>query len=967
MASRQILFRLRCASKGWPAVAALAVAAAAFLVQPGCAPSRPELAPVPREVAWLGFHALVENNEDARALLASIPVLARQGVNLLVAEVDYNFQYASHPELRGPDPISLGTVKQMVGLCRRYGIRLVPEFQSLGHQSWAGKTFALLTRYPQFDETPGQYPGNKDIYCRSWCPLHPDLAPIINQLYDELIDAFEADALHVGMDEVFLIGSEFCPRCRGRDPAELFAKAVRDAYDHIVVRRGKEMFMWADRLLDGAATGYGEWEASMNKTYPAVDMIPKDIVLCDWHYELNATNTYPSIPFFLEKGFRVLPTSFRNSVEVRALINDSLRYPTDKMLGHMCTIWRGVEPGKIRKYRPLLTASRMLRADGPKAAAVKTGNVPPTVRILVNQVGYEPAGSKKAVVEGRAGDTFGSFTVRELATGKAALDGQVCFVGPVEKWKDWVFGMVDFTPVTKEGSYIIEVSTGKGVVTSHPLTIQKNVLERNTLSDVIYYFKGQRSSGPWDKSDRTMRFEGRDGVVDVHGGWFDATGDYGKHLTHLSFSTFFNPQQISLTAWSLFQSLRELERRGDPNFTQYKKRLLDEALFGADYLVRLKNPAGSFYISVSARGPEKKPADRLITPKAIRHIILTAETKDKFRDYGREQNLSEAAYEAGYREGAGLCIAALAMASTCGVSGDFGRSDYLRAAEDAFAFLEKSNVKFLNDGKENILDDACALAAAVELFRATGKPVYREAMDRRARGLEARLITSGRWSNYWRADDGTRPFFHPVDAGLPVVSLLQYSEVAAGPDRARALDAARRSLDFELRLTAEVTNPFGYSRQLVQDKTGARRTSFFFSHNTETEPWWQGENARLASMAAAARLARRYFGEDVEFGRRLEAFSRDQLNWILGLNPYDSCMMQGKGRNNPAYMFFDSYEYTNAPGGIVNGITAGVNDEQDIDFYLHFRETGKDDDWRWAEQWLPHAAWYLYAVALGIG
>ena len=586
-------------------------------------------------------------------------------------------------------------------------------------------------------------------------------------------------------------------------------------------------------------------------------------------------------------------------------------------------------------------------------------------RVLVNQVGYDPAGSKTAVIQGQVGDTFDAFTVRELATMSPVLSGKVQFIGPVQKWKDWVFGTIDFSPVTREGSYVIEVTTGKGAVTSHPLTIQKNVLERNTLSDLVYYFKGQRCSGLWDKADRAMRFEGRDGVVDVHGGWFDASGDYGKHLSHLSFSTFFNPQQISLTAWSLFESLRELERRADPNFVQYKKRLLDEAMLGADYLVRIKNPQGSFYITISARGPEKKPEDRLITPKATRHIILTTETKDKFRDYGHENTLGEAAYEAGYREGAGLCIAALAMASTYKVSGDFASADYLKAGEDAFAFLEKSNVKFLNDGKENILDDACALLAAAELFRATGKPVYREAMDKRARNLEARLITDGTNVTYWRADDGTRPFFHPVDAGLPVISLLKYAEVADDQGRAPALAAARRSLESELAVTAEVANPFGYSRQYVQDKTGARRTSFFFPHRTETEPWWQGENARLGSVASAARLAVRHFSADATFARKLEAFGRNQLNWILGLNPYDSCMMQGKGRNNPAYMFFDSYEYTNAPGGIVNGITAGFKDEQDIDFCLHFAQTQTDDDWRWAEQWLPHAAWFLYAVSLG--
>jgi len=433
----------------------------------------------------------------------------------------------------------------------------------------------------------------------------------------------------------------------------------------------------------------------------------------------------------------------------------------------------------------------------------------------------------------------------------------------------------------------------------------------------------------------------------------------------LSFSTYFNPQQIPLVVWSLFKSYGELARRNDPNFRQYKRRLLDEALFGADYLVRLKNPAGSFYITVSGRGPEKMPEDRRITPKATRHIILTPETKDKFRDYGREKVLGQAAYEAGYREGAGLSIAALAMASACKVSGDFNNADYLKAAEDAFVHLEKNSLLYTNDGKENIVDDYCALPAAVELYRVTKKPIYKNAADNRAKRLIARLTTSGLYKNYWRADDTDRPYFHPVDAGLPAVSLLDYASIADEGMRQEILEAVRKSLTFEIGLTEEVVNPFGLSRQLVQSKGGGRRTSFFFPHDTETAPWWQGENARLSSIAAAGRLASRWFDNDKAFQTRLRSFGLDQLNWILGLNPFDSCMLQGKGRNNPAYMFFDSYEYTNAPGGIVNGITAGLVDEEGIDFNLHFKVTGKDDDWRWVEQWLPHAAWFLYAVALG--
>jgi len=64
-------------------------------------------------------------------------------------------------------------------------------------------------------------------------------------------------------------------------------------------------------------------------------------------------------------------------------------------------------------------------------------------------------------------------------------------------------------------------------------------------------------------------------------------------------------------------------------------------------------------------------------------------------------------------------------------------------------------------------------------------------------------------------------------------------------------------------------------------------------------------------------------------------------------------------------MFFDSWEFTNAPGGISNGITSGFRDEEDIDYNLTYKQTGADNDWRWQEQWLPHASWYLLAVASG--
>ena len=584
------------------------------------------------------------------------------------------------------------------------------------------------------------------------------------------------------------------------------------------------------------------------------------------------------------------------------------------------------------------------------------------IKVLINHLGYEPDAPKRAVILGHPGDDATAFKVINAQTGKEIFTGNAFKVGPVDKWKDWIFWTADFSSLSNGGTYILECATSKGPVRSYPFQIESNLLEKYTLPDVITWFKGQRSSGLLDKADHNLKFEGSTNTADVHGGWWDATGDYGKHLSHLSFSTYFNPQQIPMSDWCLFKSYEELQRRGDGNFRQYKRRLLDEAMFGADYLVRVKSPNGSFYRSIGAPGPEKAAEDRRISKEGTGFAIKTNKNAKFMGETHTEGEKTD--YEVGYRNGGGIAIAALAVASTYPVSGDFSNAQYLKTAEDAFAFLETHNQNYLNDGKENIVDDYCALLAATELFKATKSETYKLAADKRAQNLMNRLITSGGHTNYWRADDGDRPFFHAADAGLPVVSLIEYYDIAEAPTQKQVLDTVRKSLESELRTTAEVTNPFGYARQLVQSTNGFRRTTFFYPHDTETSPWWQGENARLASLATAARMVSKHFKNDPVFHNQLQAYAWNQLNWILGLNPYDCCMLQGTGHNNPFYMFFDSYEYHNSPGGIVNGITSGHKDPNDIDFNLQYSDTHTDESWRWGEQWLPHDAWYLLAASL---
>ena len=307
---------------------------------------------------WRGLH-LIGYHSDAElvGLEKIIPKLARMGINVLIFEINYGFEYKSHPELRmGESPITQGGARGLVETCRKHGIRLIPQFNCLGHQSWAKQTFPLLTKYPELDLTPGAFPSNEGIYCREWDPLNPKVYEIVFPMLDELLDAFDADAMHVGMDEVFLINSEYSPSTRGRNPSQVFAKAVNILHGHLVKRRGVEMLMWGDRFIDGEVYKYGKWEASMNGTAPAVDLVPKDIIICDWHYELR--DSYPSVPMFLEKGFRVLPAGWKNVDATKALISYSRDRKNPNMLGHLFTTWSGRK--QWSEFPPLVEGLKLL-------------------------------------------------------------------------------------------------------------------------------------------------------------------------------------------------------------------------------------------------------------------------------------------------------------------------------------------------------------------------------------------------------------------------------------------------------------------------------------------------------------------------------------------------------------------------------------------------------------------------------
>ena len=570
------------------------------------------------------------------------------------------------------------------------------------------------------------------------------------------------------------------------------------------------------------------------------------------------------------------------------------------------------------------------------------------MQVLLNHVGFAPASPKQATVQHTLPLQPQAFAVVDLRTRAVVHAGTTRPTSPVDGWRDRHFATLEFGAVTAPGRYAVMLDGTWPPVQSQPFEIAEGLFGSQMLSDIVHYFKSQRCTGLFDDADRHAPLLDTREPRDVHGGWYDASGDCSKYLSHLSYANFMNPQQTPLVTWTLLAG----RDRIPPQSKWLDERIVDEALHGADFLVRMQSADGFFYTTVF---------DKWSKDEHQREIC----------SYATQKGIKSADYQAGFRQGGGMAIAALARAAGTHRDGEFTRAQYLAAAIRGFELLEARNAEFLDDHAENLIDDYCALLAASELFARTKDDKWLGLAAARAKSLMAQQDAQG---FYWIDRARTRSFFHASDAGLPHIALMRFLEVFTGFDPALPSQAVRsavsRGLMFELEATNEPgPNPFGYPRQHVVMPGCAPSTQFFVPHANETGYWWQGENARLGSLATAARMAAQMDiarGDGyaptlaANFVEPLQAYAQRALDWLFGANPFDACMLQGWGHNPPRY----EPGFWNAPGGVCNGITSGLVDESDIDFRSP-HETDPSHSWRWTEQWIPHAAWLFCALAYG--
>ncbi len=601
----------------------------------------------------------------------------------------------------------------------------------------------------------------------------------------------------------------------------------------------------------------------------------------------------------------------------------------------------------VLAVQALLSSVALADAHAPAPGLTTVSVALPNALLLLqlNQVALERAGPKSAIVEYRGMAEAGSYRV--TSQGKTVAGGAL---KPLPAFDAWGPGRryfeADFSALQTPGRYRVEVQIGTQKVVSGPVDVLDRALFKVTASKLVDYFRRSRHL---NAKDHRIRIFDTERFVDVWGGWRDAGGDTGKYLSHLGYANHFNPQQASMAAWVLAYTAHTAA----PLYREagLLKKVVQESFWGADYLHRILDAEGYFYTTVFDKWGDAK-AERMVV------------------GYEGEEGNYTRLYRSAYRAGAGMAIAALARASMLAKdspwSGAFSGKIYLEDAERAFAHLQLVNPLYGADGKENIIDDYTALMAAVELHNATKQVSYLDAARLRADQLIRRQAPDGGFIS----DEGQRPFYHAVEAGLPIISLARYIDIEPDPNRVeRARSTIAAALKQQLRLNQQVANPYNYARQqfkLFKDGKLAdeTRTGFFIPHQNETGYWWQGESARLASLTVAAVEGGRHMQPsaaaaiDSGASSALSSFAQNQLDWTLGRNPYGISMLYGFGHRNPPTVQQSAGDMY--AGGVSNGITGAP--DSDTGEGIAFAPGPDDSQWRWVEQWVPHSTWLLLAA-----
>jgi hypothetical protein len=228
------------------------------------------------------------------------------------------------------------------------------------------------------------------------------------------------------------------------------------------------------------------------------------------------------------------------------------------------------------------------------------------------------------------------------------------------------------------------------------------------------------------------------------------------------------------------------------------------------------------------------------------------------------------------------------------------------------------------------------LLSSMDLHTVTGKSDYLDYARRAAESLLAQQTRTGRLNGAFGN------FGETTAAALASFALAYKNDLLAG----KISDALRPYIAFCVR---QANNPFGF----IEQPSG--ETNLFFPPDL-------GNNFIILQRTWAAALTYRLTHDPAA----LEV-ATDQLDWVLGKNPMNICMFEGKGtynlpRYHHRYNQIPGHERGAVPGTVPNGAVRelGMADRMGLDMS---HGGNRAPSYRTSEPWLVHNLFYLLAAS----
>ncbi|MBD3185787.1 hypothetical protein GF325_03070 [Candidatus Bathyarchaeota archaeon] len=626
--------------------------------------------------------------------------------------------------------------------------------------------------------------------------------------------------------------------------------------------------------------------------------------------------------------------------------------------------WRAFPGNKIGKITFLL----VIIAGGMVGTRLVSERIKEWQRsgplVLINQVGYLPGRDGNAFLvqhEKMLGD--GMWQVENVVSSQIVASGNLLYLGSL--WNHF-YWQGNFSTIISPGTYKVEVSFN-GIhdkVRSGKFEIGNNVFDRALeLGYMFYYYQrtgcevqdhvvpGYIGHGACHMDDASYE----NGTYrDVHGGWFDA-GDYNKYngLTTLAFMALVEAYDQAPAFFSTSIRNTTLPNSTGVDYHGDFPDILEEAIWGADYLVRCTYGSGYMTGTVGSNsyhghyGYWGAPAAETDNDPATNH------DNRLLNDNGAD---TERAMQA--------CYGLLKLANLL--------NDMNKHASKATAYNEIA--MRLWHYYSPLVHENHSLNALIkwEMYLATGNTTHRDAAN--AIGLENLQNSS--------LLDWNATVFNHIGVDDRYAYTLQWA-LENGSSAVVTLAKARVEdrWDSFWEPFHDSGDPANYFKilkgrmsyeQTINGSTGWYQYDEYFYHRFRDNKsnWNVGQNSYYLCASWANALAFQLNGDH----KHLD-FMQHMHDWVFGKNPFSLCMCEGVGNYNPPKYHHRLHSqpgnpYGKVPGCVPNGITRRGKEgdhilEEDLPYYdldpaapvIH------GADYSSTEPWIPHNAYFLLSMA----